>query len=255
MCLKGARACPPEDVGGIHGFADVAAWLRAGAPRMPCPPFEDAEHALGWLHDAYDPTRSTPGRRRMPCLGLGLPVSTCPGTLPEPLADLVKALRSEGWVQATEWLASLSAHGRRARRGRRGPRVASVAGGVGCRRVGCEAHGRRVPAPGARGADRDRVRHPSVVDRHGEPGGSHLPGRHPARERAGERSACCARSRERWSRPPAPARSPVALELVGAVLGRMPLGRGFDAEAGWFALLGLPATRVWALPSTPESPG
>ena len=29
--------------------------------------------------------------------------------------------------------------------------------------------------------------------------------------------------------------------LVGAVLGRLPLGKGFDAEAGWFALLGLAA--------------
>src|SRR5664280_1625657 len=32
VCLSGARACPPEDVGGIHGHHDVAAWLRAGAP-------------------------------------------------------------------------------------------------------------------------------------------------------------------------------------------------------------------------------
>ena len=30
-------------------------------------------------------------------------------------------------------------------------------------------------------------------------------------------------------------------ELVSAVLARIPLGKGFEAEAGWFALIGLAA--------------
>src|ERR1035437_3946510 len=56
VCLGGARACPPEDVGGIHGHHAVAAWLRAGAPADDVPePFEDAEHAHGWLPVGYDP--------------------------------------------------------------------------------------------------------------------------------------------------------------------------------------------------------
>jgi len=56
VCLGGARGCPPEDVGGIHGHHAVAAWLRAGAPANNVPePFEDADHAYGWLPVGYDP--------------------------------------------------------------------------------------------------------------------------------------------------------------------------------------------------------
>jgi len=56
VCLGGARGCPPEDVGGIHGHHQVAAWLRAGAPAGDVPePFDDAEHAHDWLPLGYDP--------------------------------------------------------------------------------------------------------------------------------------------------------------------------------------------------------
>ncbi len=56
VCLGGARGCPPEDVGGIHGHHEIAAWLRAGAPADEVPePFEDVEHAHGWLPVGYDP--------------------------------------------------------------------------------------------------------------------------------------------------------------------------------------------------------
>jgi len=50
VCLGVARGCPPEDVGGIHGHHEVAAWLRTEAPADDVPePFEDADHAHGWL--------------------------------------------------------------------------------------------------------------------------------------------------------------------------------------------------------------
>ncbi len=56
MCTGGARGCPPEDVGGIHGHHQIAAWLRAGAPADDVPqPFQDAEQAPGWLPLGYDP--------------------------------------------------------------------------------------------------------------------------------------------------------------------------------------------------------
>ena len=55
-CLAGAKACPPEDVGGVHGHQELAAWLRAGAPADQVPePFDDAEHAHDWLPVDYDP--------------------------------------------------------------------------------------------------------------------------------------------------------------------------------------------------------
>ena len=49
-CTGGRLACPPEDVGGVGGYADVAAWVRNGrrADDVP-PPFESYEHADNWL--------------------------------------------------------------------------------------------------------------------------------------------------------------------------------------------------------------
>jgi len=55
-CLKGAKACPPEDVGGLYGHHEIAAWLRAGAPPDAVPEiFEDAAAAFDWLPLDYDP--------------------------------------------------------------------------------------------------------------------------------------------------------------------------------------------------------
>ena len=59
-CIGGRLACPPEDVGGVGGYAEVAAWVRAGRPRDDVPPsFESAESATDWLPidwhpDAFD---------------------------------------------------------------------------------------------------------------------------------------------------------------------------------------------------------
>lgn len=47
-CLDGARACPPEDCGGAHGYADVVRALKR--PRSK----RNAE-LLEWLGDDYDP--------------------------------------------------------------------------------------------------------------------------------------------------------------------------------------------------------
>jgi hypothetical protein len=55
-CVGGGLACPPEDVGGTGGYADVAAWVRGGRRADAVPPqFESLEHALGWLPADWDP--------------------------------------------------------------------------------------------------------------------------------------------------------------------------------------------------------
>lgn len=49
-CIDGARACPPEDVGGRSGYADfLAAWLE--------PNHEDHKHNRHWAGRKYDPER------------------------------------------------------------------------------------------------------------------------------------------------------------------------------------------------------
>ncbi len=81
-CLGGARACPPEDVGGIHGHHEVAQWLRAGALADALPgAFEDAEHAREWLPSTTTPMPSTPPTRPRRC-GCGPAVSACPDIAP-----------------------------------------------------------------------------------------------------------------------------------------------------------------------------
>lgn len=55
-CLAGRMACPPEDCGGIWGYAELAAWVRGGCDPSTVPgPFEDAADAREWLPLDWDP--------------------------------------------------------------------------------------------------------------------------------------------------------------------------------------------------------
>jgi len=53
-CLAGRRACPPEDIGGVHTFNDVVAWLAAPDSD---PADEDFSHFAEWLPEGYDPAQ------------------------------------------------------------------------------------------------------------------------------------------------------------------------------------------------------
>lgn len=57
-CTAGRMACPPEDCGGIWGYTELAAWVRGGCDPSAVPsPFEDADHARGWLPPDWHPDR------------------------------------------------------------------------------------------------------------------------------------------------------------------------------------------------------
>jgi hypothetical protein len=49
VCLKAARACPPEDCGGPFAFQDILEMLKSDDPG------EEFEEILDWLGDDYDP--------------------------------------------------------------------------------------------------------------------------------------------------------------------------------------------------------
>lgn len=51
-CIAGARACPPEDVGGVPGYQEVLAMLAGDTEGMDT---EWVAHKLDWLPDGYDP--------------------------------------------------------------------------------------------------------------------------------------------------------------------------------------------------------
>jgi hypothetical protein len=48
ICLRGARACPPEDCGGVPGYENLLAAIRD-------PAHTDRKDILEWLGDAFDP--------------------------------------------------------------------------------------------------------------------------------------------------------------------------------------------------------
>ncbi|WP_245613977.1 plasmid pRiA4b ORF-3 family protein [Knoellia sinensis] len=242
VCLGGARACPPEDVGGIHGYQEIAAWLRTGAPANDVPePFEDADHAHGWLPvdydaDAFDAAEATAAMQlwvrgeHRPWHGV-----------PEPLANLVQGLRGQGWVDATAWLTAL---GPRAAVGldeedvRRAGRpwlavLDAVGAGTKLTTAGYLPPGVVAQIAQSTGmtdwwigkANREDLTWPVAALRENA---QHLG----LLRKAKGTLAPTARARAVRGHP---------RELVATVLQRLPLGKGFAADAGWLLLLGLAA--------------
>ena len=57
ICLDGARACPPEDCGGVSGYEDMLQVLRD-------PSHEEHERMLEWVGGCYDPKKFDPTKVR-----------------------------------------------------------------------------------------------------------------------------------------------------------------------------------------------
>jgi hypothetical protein len=52
QCVVGKRACPPEDCGGVYGYADIVRMLKD--PKFE-PESSSREELLEWLGDEFDP--------------------------------------------------------------------------------------------------------------------------------------------------------------------------------------------------------
>ncbi len=241
-CLGGAGACPPEDVGGVPGHHEIAAWLRAGAPADDVPePFDDAEHAHGWLPVDYDPD-AFDADEATAAMGTWARGEHLPWHgVPEALADLVQSLRGPGWAPVDTWLTALGPRlpvGLDEQDVRRAARPwSAVLDAVGAG-TSLTAAGYLPPAlveqiAQATGvtewwigkANREDLTWP-VADL-----------------RANAQRVGLLRKAKGALTPTARARAVAGQprELVAVVLARLPLGKGFEAEAGWFALLGLAA--------------
>jgi Plasmid pRiA4b ORF-3-like protein len=49
ICLKGKRACPPEDIGGIYGYMHIVHMLNSTDAD------EEVEQFIEWYGGEYDP--------------------------------------------------------------------------------------------------------------------------------------------------------------------------------------------------------
>jgi hypothetical protein len=57
LCLDGARACPPEDCGGVYGYEALLAALRD-------PTHDEHESMVEWVGGKYDPAAFSPKKIR-----------------------------------------------------------------------------------------------------------------------------------------------------------------------------------------------
>ncbi len=108
VCLAGKRACPPEDIGGVWGYEEAAAWLRAGGDDAH--EFENGmtgQEMRDWLPDGWHPddfdldevnaalARLTPRD-----------TETALGGLPVEVIQVISQLSTTARFEIDDWLAA-----------------------------------------------------------------------------------------------------------------------------------------------------
>ena len=108
VCLAGEGACPPEDVGGIYGYEDVAGWLRAGGS-------DDHEFDNGltademrrWLPDGWHPDEFDRDEVNAALARLApRDTDVALGELPPELIELIEALPTTARFDVDDWLSA-----------------------------------------------------------------------------------------------------------------------------------------------------
>jgi hypothetical protein len=107
VCLAGERACPPEDVGGVPGYEDVAEWVRGG---------EDSTAELaggltademrrwlpeGWHPDHFDVEEVNVGLSRL----APRDTDTALAQLPREVVEVITRLSTAARFEVDDWLA------------------------------------------------------------------------------------------------------------------------------------------------------
>ncbi len=107
-CIGGRMACPPEDCGGLGGYEELAAWVRAGYDDELLPDgFDDAAHAHGWLPLEWHPDHFDVEETNA---ALSIPVAE-PVVVTGELAELAEQLEHRGVRLLREVLGRPLSHG------------------------------------------------------------------------------------------------------------------------------------------------
>ncbi len=100
-CLDGARACPPEDVGGVPGYEEVLEALeRPGAPVS-----DWMRQVLDWLPEGFYPSKFDLARTDELVRRAAVPTPELPPAhlLPAPLVEVVAGLDDRGAAMVAHW--------------------------------------------------------------------------------------------------------------------------------------------------------
>ncbi|HET8987880.1 MAG TPA: plasmid pRiA4b ORF-3 family protein, partial [Humibacillus sp.] len=111
VCVAGERACPPEDVGGVPGYEDAAAWVRGGEdPAAHLANGLSGEEMRAWLPEGWHPDHLdldeiNAGLARLEPRDTDAVLAQLPREVTEVITRLSTAARFEvdDWLAAPGW--------------------------------------------------------------------------------------------------------------------------------------------------------
>jgi hypothetical protein len=108
VCLAGECACPPEDVGGIPGYEDVAEWVRGGEdPTLDLANGLTPEEMRDWLPEGWHPDHFDLDEVNATLSRLApRDTDTALAQLPREVVDIISRLSTAARFEVDEWLAA-----------------------------------------------------------------------------------------------------------------------------------------------------
>ncbi len=113
VCLDGAGACPPEDVGGIPGYEEMAEWVRHGYDAAHAPEGQDAAGLVelrtwlppGWHPDTFSVDEVNDELARWAAAGAAVSLALLPEELQVFVAGVSRPSRFDvdAWLAHPDW--------------------------------------------------------------------------------------------------------------------------------------------------------
>ncbi|MGO4597482.1 plasmid pRiA4b ORF-3 family protein [Terrabacter sp. 2RAF25] len=106
-CLAGERACPPENIGGVPGYEEVAEWVRGGEDPAHVPNGLTSREMRAWLPTGWHPDEFDLEDTNAALARLApRDTAAAMGQLPAVVADVISRLRGAVRLDLDEWLSA-----------------------------------------------------------------------------------------------------------------------------------------------------